>query len=85
MVWESRPNVVMSGNQLCTVLPDKLLNRCRDLQGLLHHIETEHLLQWAFEPGTRLNGTPKEPPLSYPEFVAAFTTWAEAGGPCPAL
>ena len=25
MAWESSPNVAMSGNQLCTVLQDKLL------------------------------------------------------------
>jgi len=91
MAWESSPNVAMSGNQLCTALKDKLRNGGRDLTGpgppdsLLEHIETEPLVQWAFAPGTRLDGTPREPPpLSYPEFVAAFTTWAEAGGPCPA-
>jgi alcohol dehydrogenase (cytochrome c) len=91
MAWESSPNVAMSGNQLCTALKDKSRNGGRDLTGpgppdsLLEHIETEPLVQWAFAPGTRLDGTPREPaPLSYPEFVAAFTTWANAGGPCPA-
>jgi len=78
----------MSGNPLCTVFQDRALNGDRPLTGqhsLLDHIETEHLVQWAFTPGTRLDGAPREPPpLSYPEFVAAFTTWAEAGGPCPA-
>jgi hypothetical protein len=68
-------------------LKDLSLNGDRPLTGqhsLLDHIETEHLVQWAFALGTRLDGTPREPPpLSYPEFVAAFTTWAEAGGPCP--
>lgn len=84
MVWESSPNVAMNGNQLYTVLQDKSLSGGRDLQGLLKHIETEHLVQWAFEPRTRLDGMPREPPpLTYPQFVAAFTNWANAGGPCP--
>jgi len=94
MAWESSPNVAVSGNQLCTALKDKSRNGGRDLTGpqppgapdtLLEHIETEALVQWAFAPGTRRDGTPREPPpLTYPEFVAAFTTWANAGGPCPA-
>jgi hypothetical protein len=88
MTWESSPNVAMSGNQLCTVLKDLALNGDRPLtgeHGLLSHIETEHLVQWAFAPGTRLDGKPgTTAPLTYPEFVAAFTTWANAGGPCPA-
>ena len=84
MAWESSPNVAMDGDQLFTVLKDLSLNGGRDLQGLLEHIKTEHLVQWAFAPGMGLDDTPREPPpLSYPEFVAAFTTWAEAGGPCP--
>ena len=76
----------MTGNQLCNALKDKSRNGGRDLTGsgppdsLLEHIETEHLVQWAFAPGTRLDGTPRTtPPQSYPEFVAAFTT-----GPTPA-
>jgi hypothetical protein len=69
-------------------IKDLSLNGDRPLTGqhsLLDHIEIEHLVQWAFAPGTRLDGTPREkPPLSYPEFVTAFTTWVNAGGPCPA-
>ncbi len=91
MAWESSPNIAMTGNQLCNALKDKSRNGGRDLTGsgppdsLVEHIETEPLVQWAFAPGTRLDGTPRTtPPLSYPEFVAAFTTWANAGGPCPA-
>ncbi len=73
-----------SDEQLCAVLQDKLLNGGRDLAGLLEHIKTEHLVQWAFAPGARLDGTPREPPPSYHELFAAFTTWVNAGGPCPA-
>jgi hypothetical protein len=86
---EASANVAMSANQLCTALKDKLRNGGRDLTGpaprrLLEHIKTEHLVQWAFAPGTRLNGEPRQTrPLSYPDFVAKFTQWANAGGPCP--
>jgi hypothetical protein len=90
MAWESSPNVAMTGDQLCAALKDKSRNGGRDLTGpsppdsLLEHIETEHLVQWAFAPGTRLNGEPRQtPPLSYPDFVAKFTQWVNAGGPCP--
>jgi hypothetical protein len=43
----------MSGIQLCTVLQDKSLNGGRDLRGLQKHIETKHLVQLAFAPGTQ--------------------------------
>jgi hypothetical protein len=73
-----------NGNQLCTALQDTTRNGGRNLDGLLEHIKTEHLVQWAFAPGTRLNGDPRQtPPLSYPDFIAKFTQWVGAGGPCP--
>jgi mono/diheme cytochrome c family protein len=85
MAWETSPNVAMSGNQLCTSLLDPAKNGGRDATGLLQHIETEPLVQWAFMPGVRLDGSPRTPPpLTYPQFVAAFTTWVNDGTPCPA-
>jgi alcohol dehydrogenase (cytochrome c) len=84
MAWETSSNVAMSGNQLCTSLLDPAKNGERDPAALLHHIETEPLVQWAFMPGVRLDGTPRTPPpLTYSQFVAAFTTWVNKGTPCP--
>ena len=40
-------------------------------------------MQWAFAPGTRLDGTSREPlPLTYPVRRRIYD-WANAGGPCP--
>jgi alcohol dehydrogenase (cytochrome c) len=85
MAWETSPNVAMTGNELCTVLKDRTLNGNRDLDALLDHVTTEPLVLWAFAPGTRLNGEPRDPPpLTHDEFVAKFQVWVNAGGPCPA-
>jgi cytochrome c553 len=84
MAWESSPNVALTGNELCTLLKDKTRNGGRDLAALLDHVTTEPLVLWSFKPGTRLNGEAREPPpISHAEFVAKFTTWVNAGGPCP--
>lgn len=85
MAWESAPNVAMTGNELCTVLKNKALNGNRDLNALLMHVETEPLVLWAWAPGTRLNGEPRDtPPISHGDFVSRFKEWVNAGGPCPA-
>lgn len=84
MSWEASPNVAMSGSQLCAALLDRARNGNRGPAALLKHIATEPLVQWAFAPGTRLDGKPRtKPPLSYPAFVAAFTAWVRDGTPCP--
>ncbi|HWA90195.1 MAG TPA: PQQ-binding-like beta-propeller repeat protein [Rhizomicrobium sp.] len=85
MAWESAPNVAMNGGQLCEVLKNKSLNGGRDLNALLTHIsEDNSLVSWAFAPGKHLDGTPRSvPPLSRAQFIAAFTTWVGANGPCP--
>jgi alcohol dehydrogenase (cytochrome c) len=84
MAWESSPGIPMTGHELCIMLKDPKRNGHRNLAALLDHVETEHLVLWAWDPGTRPNGKPRtKPPLSHAEFVAAFKGWEDAGAPCP--
>lgn len=83
MAWESSPGIVMTGSELCSMVMDR--NRNGDLgpEELLKHIDTP-LVKWAWDPGPRWNGEPRtKPPISHPEFVAAFRQWLQAGSPCP--
>ncbi len=84
MAWESSPGIPMTGHQLCIMLKDPAKNGHRNLALLLEHVETEHLVLWAWDPGTRPNGEARtEPPLSHAQFVDAFKGWESAGAPCP--
>jgi|GEM_PF-751723 len=64
-------------SELCRQLTDPALNGGRGLTSLVEHIEQDHLLQTSWHSGR----TP--PPLSHPDLVERFVTWAAAGGPCP--
>jgi len=63
--------------ELCAQLNDVEATNGRDLWDLAEHVEKDHLLTTSWHSGR----TP--PPLTHEELIAAFTTWAAAGGPCP--
>ena len=85
MSWESKPGVAMSSTALCSTLKTRAKNGNHSLAELTEHHKKEALVLWAFEPGTRSDGTPRvAPPMTHAEFVGAFEKWAQAGGPCPA-
>jgi hypothetical protein len=74
----------MTGAQLCAQLKDPARNGNRVLADLLHHLENEPLVKWAFDPGTRPNGESRTtPPISHPALVREFQTWMNEGAPCP--
>ncbi|MGC2202032.1 MAG: hypothetical protein WA633_18090, partial [Stellaceae bacterium] len=84
MAWESEPGVPLTGVQLCASLLDITKNGNRTPDQLLHHITTEPLVLWSFNPGTRPNGEERtKPPLSHAEFVQAFKQWIKESTPCP--
>jgi cytochrome c553 len=84
MAWESAPGVPLTGAKLCARLKDKSLNGNRELKDTLHHLETEPLVNWAFNPGTRLNGESRTtPPISHAELIRQFKKWMADGAPCP--
>jgi alcohol dehydrogenase (cytochrome c) len=84
MAFESSPGVPLTGPQLCARLKDRSRNGNRELADTLHHIATEPLILWSWNPGKRANGeTRTAPPLDHDAFVQAFSDWMNDGAPCP--
>lgn len=65
--------------QLCEQLKDPAQTNGKDLEELLHHVSDDALVKWAWTPGEDRTS----PPLSHPDFVAAFSAWVTDGAPCP--
>ncbi|HXW26251.1 MAG TPA: PQQ-binding-like beta-propeller repeat protein, partial [Xanthobacteraceae bacterium] len=85
MAFESAPGVPLTGAALCARLKDTRRNGHRALADTLHHLATEPLVLWAWNPGTTLSGeTRTTPPISHDELVRAFAAWMADGAPCPA-
>lgn len=74
MAWEN-----LSAGELCRALKDPAKNGARDLEALLHHMSSDALVLWGWQPGAWRQ------PVAIPhgEFVTALSRWAELGGPCP--
>jgi hypothetical protein len=70
----------LSPKKLCELIQDKERNGGRDFAALIRHVSEDELVLWGWDPG----GGRKSVPVPHDQFVASFTTWAEAGGPCPA-
>jgi alcohol dehydrogenase (cytochrome c) len=84
MAWESTPGVPLSGPQLCANLLNKQLNGNRDPPDILHHLATEPLVKWSYNPGIGQNGKPRTtPPISQAALVQEFQQWIAEGTPCP--
>ena len=64
---------------LCAMIQDRSQNGDRDLEAMLKHVAEDKLVLWGWDPGT--GRAPVDVP--HAEFVAAFTTWVDAGAPCP--
>ena len=65
--------------ELCAQLHDPERTGGRDLDTLLHHVTHDSLVLWGWEPGPGRS----VPPLTHEDFVQRFSTWTQAGGPCP--
>jgi len=84
MQWQDLNDKILSSAEVCRAVTDRSKNDHLDGQGLLRHHEEEPLVLWAFQPGRRIDGTPRTlPPLTHEQFVAATRKWVEAGTPCP--
>ncbi len=70
----------LEASDICENLKDKQMNGGRDLAGLLHHLENDTLVTWAWSPGEALQSAPS----SHQRFVARAQVWIDAGAPCPA-
>lgn len=80
-IWSMPPRTMAfedrSPAELCAQLKDPEVNGGRSLSSLAEHVEQDHLLITSWHSGR----TP--PPISHPELVERYTSWAAAGGPCP--
>jgi len=74
MVFQGR-----SAERLCRQLKDPKQNGGLTGDRLVHHVNTDPLVLWAWNPGE--GRTP--PPLPHEEFAAAVKEWLDAGGACP--
>lgn len=84
MRWQDSSDKVMTSAEVCRALSDRSKNHGLDGPGLVKHHAEEPLVRWAFQPGSRIDGTPRTlPPLTHDELVAATRTWVEASMPCP--
>lgn len=84
MRWQNLSDQPLSSAAVCRAVTDRTKNDGLDGRGLLKHHEEEPLVLWAWNPGTRPDGTARTlPPISHAEFVAATREWVEAGTPCP--
>jgi hypothetical protein len=84
MQWQDLNDKILSSAEVCRAVIDRSKNSNLDRQGLLRHHEEEPLVLWAFQPGRRIDGTPRTlPPLTHEQFVTATRTWVESGTLCP--
>jgi hypothetical protein len=84
MAWEQAPGRAMDSRRLCEVIKNRAKNGNRSPAQMIEHHAEEPLVLWAWQPGTRSDGTGRAvPPTSHERFVDATRTWAAAGAPCP--
>ncbi len=70
--------------EACFALRDPASNGGRTPGAIRHHVENDPLIAWAWSPGLRPDGTPREQPtVSFEHFVGAVSEWARTGAPCP--
>jgi hypothetical protein len=70
----------LGSRALCEQLKDPQRNGGMDMAALVEHVSKAPLVLWGWSPGYGR----KPVPIAHAEFVAAFKSWAGAGGPCPA-
>jgi len=70
--------VGVASGALCEQVKDPAHNGGKNMAALREHLD-DPLVTWAWTPG--VGRTP--PPVSREAFLAAWTTWANAGAPCP--
>ena len=69
----------LSEAEIAQALLDPTKNGNRSFDDLLHHMEEDALVLWAWEPGAGRT----TPPVPHDEFVKALDAWLDAGAPIP--
>ena len=84
MAWQDSNDKPLSSAQVCRAVTDRTRNMNMGGPELLKHHEEAELVQYAWQPGSRPDGTARAlPPLTHAQFVEVTRTWVEAGMPCP--
>jgi hypothetical protein len=70
--------VGLGSGELCRRLKDTSMNGGKDLDALVHHVSSDPLVLWGWNPGAGRR------PVSIPHdrFVEKFKQWVAAGAPC---
>jgi hypothetical protein len=78
MAWEG-----LNAGQICRALLDPAKSGMNGEQ-LIRHLDTDHLVLWAWQGGVDLNGAPRQaPPLSHAAFTELVGRWLASGAHCP--
>ena len=79
MYWEG-----LSRKEIAESMMDPKRNGGRTPEETLHHLTEHELVLWAWEPGVRADGTPRElPPVPLEEYKKAVKEWIEHGAVIP--
>jgi len=73
MAW-----VGLNDQQLCRAIIDTKVNGGMSRDKIVHHMETDPRVAWAWNPGPGRD----KPPMSQREFVSFIRTWMEKGAAC---
>ena len=74
MIFQGR-----SSAQLCRQLQDPKQNGGLNATQLIHHVSSDPLVLWGWNPGEGRT----TPPITHDEFVAKVKEWLDNGGACP--
>ena len=66
-------------SEICEQLKDRKRNGDHDLEGIHHHVATDPLVAWAWNPGPGRRPAPG----SQKEFADLIGAWVQTGGHCP--
>jgi len=68
-----------TATQLCHQLQDPKQNGGLTAEQLIHHVSSDPLVLWGWNPGEGRT----TPPMTHDEFVSSIRVWLEKGGACP--
>lgn len=79
MAWQG-----LSKYEIARSMMDRAKNGDRSPEDIMHHLTEHELVLWAWEPGIRPDGTPREkPPVPKEEYIKAVKKWIELGAVIP--
>lgn len=81
--WQLAPQSMgwqgLTLREICEQLKDPQRNGNRSLSDLIHHVNVDHLVEWAWHPGEGRTPAPGDQTA----FGALVAAWVETGAACP--